>query len=99
MVLTVLATPSFTRVAKKLHAKDKKVLDQAIKAVAADPSLGEEKKGDLTDVFVHKFKLNLQETLLAYRLLPDKREPIELVLLALGSHENFYTDLKHQFRS
>ena len=90
----VTATPSFTRVAKKLHAKDKKVLDAAIKAVAADSALGLEKRGDLADVFVHKFKLNGQETLLAYGLRPDKVKPTELVLLAVGSHENFYEQLK-----
>ena len=94
MPLEVLTTPSFARAAKKLHAKDKKVLDQAIKSVADDPMLGEEKKGDLLGVFVHKFKLNNQETLLAYGLRPDKLKPKEVVLLAVGPHENFYAQLK-----
>jgi hypothetical protein len=92
--LLVTATPSFARVAKKLHAKDKKVLDAAVKAVAADPALGVEKRGDLAEVFVHKFKLNAQETLLAYGLRPNKSKPTELVLLAVGPHENFYEQLK-----
>ena len=94
MPLEVLTTPSFARAAKKLHAKDKKVLDQAIKSVADAPMLGEEKKGDLLGVFVHKFKLNNQETLLAYGLRPDKLKPKEVVLLAVGPHENFYAQLK-----
>lgn len=94
VALAVVATPSFARIAKKLHAREKKVLDQAVRRVAEDPALGEEKKGDLSGVFVYKFKLNQQETLLAYSLKPDKHSPDEVVLLAVGSHENFYAQLK-----
>jgi len=79
-----------------MHSKDKLVLDQAVKDVAGDPSLGEEKRGDLSSVFVYKFKLNKQETLLAYELKPDKIKPDEVVLLAVGPHENFYADLKRK---
>ena len=94
MPLAVKTVPSFDRVLKKLHAKDKKVVDEAVRAVATDPSIGEEKRGDLVGVFVHKFKLNNQETLLAYLLRPDKLKPETCVLLAVGPHENFYTQLK-----
>lgn len=92
----VIATPSFQRVAKKMHAKDKLVLDQAVKDVAGNPQIGEEKRGDLSGVFVHKFKLNTQETLLAYELSPDKLKPTPVVLLGVGPHENFYAQLKRQ---
>lgn len=94
MVLTVLSTSSFDRVVKKLHSKDKKILDEAVMEVAKNPFIGEEKRGDLIGVFVHKFKLNSQETLLAYRLQPDKQKPTEFVLLSVGPHENFYAQLK-----
>jgi len=94
MPLTVLVTPSFASAAKKLHPEDKAVLDAAVQAVARDPALGAEKRGDLNGVLVFKFKLTKQETLLAYRLQPDKLSPQELVLLALGPHENFYAQLK-----
>ena len=94
MALAILVTPSFARVVKKLHSQDKAVLDAAVQAVASDPALGEEKRGDLSGVFVHKFKTNKQETLLAYRLQPDKFAPEALVLLAVGPHENFYAQLK-----
>lgn len=94
MPLMVLSTASFDRVVKKLHSKDKKVLDGAVSAVAKDPFIGEEKRGDLVGVFVHKFKLNSQETLLAYGLQPNKKKPSTVILLAVGPHENFYTQLK-----
>ena len=94
MALAILVTPSFARVVKKLHSQDKAGLDATVQAVASDPALGEEKRGDLSGVFVYKFKLNKQETLLAYRLQPDKLAPEALVLLAVGPHENFYAQLK-----
>ena len=94
MVLRILGTPSFDRVVKKMHPRDKKVVDQAVMDVAADPSIGEEKKGDLAGVFGYKFMVNKQETLLAYRLQPTKKKPQELVLLNIGSHENFYGNMK-----
>ena len=94
MVLSVLSTSSFDRIVKKLYLKDKKVLDKAVIEVAKNPFIGEEKRGDLVGVFVHKFKLNSQETLLAYKLQPDKQNPAECVLLAVGPHENFYAQLK-----
>jgi len=93
-MLAVTASPSFNRVAKKLHARDKKVLDAAIKKVLENPLTGEEKKGDLAGVFVYKFKLNNQETLLAYELRPTPQAPTEAMLLAVGPHENFYAVLK-----
>jgi len=94
MPLQVRASPSFARTAKKLRARDKKVLDQAVNDVAGDPTIGEEKRGDLAGVFVYKFKLNKQETLLAYELSPSKLAPDEVVLLGMGPHENFYLQLK-----
>ena len=48
-----------------------------------------EKVGDLSGVFVHKFKINKQLILLSYTL-----DGSEINLLTLGSHENFYRDLK-----
>ena len=65
-----------------------------MKKITADPSLGEEKRGDLSGVFVYKFKLNNQETLLAYAQSPNKLTPDEVVLLGVGPHENFYAQLK-----
>lgn len=93
-MLKVRAVPTFLRAAKKLHANQKAVLDDAVREIASQPSVGEEKRGDLASVFVHKFKMNSQEFLLAYELLPNKQAPDEMVLLALGSHENFYRNLK-----
>lgn len=87
--ITVLQMPAFKKAYKKLHANEKKKVDEAIKVISQNPTLGEEKKGDLAGVFVYKFKVHNQEVLLAYEWEPRKR-----ILIALGMHENFYRDLK-----
>lgn len=81
--------PTFKRVYKKLHADCKHDVDNAIRTIIDDPKIGKEKKGDLTGVFVYKFKIFHQEMLLAYTWNIQER-----LLLALSTHENFYRDLK-----
>lgn len=74
-----------------MHANQKKDLDDAVSKLMENPALGEEKKGDLAGIRVLKFSMNNQLTLLAYTWV-DKE--LILTLLAFGSHENFYRDLK-----
>ena len=73
---------------------EKEALDREIRNIAENPSIGEEKKGDLKGVFVHKFKLKTSLYLLAYRKA-DK----DLELVMIGSHENYYRDLKSFLKS
>ena len=89
--VTILQMPAFKRVYKKLAANHRVVVDEAVRMIVADPEIGEAKKGDLAGVFVYKFPLNRQQILLAYEWEPRTR-----VLLLLGSHENFYRDLKRK---
>ena len=81
--------PAFKRAYKKLQANQRAAVHTAIRAALADPVLGQEKKGDLAGVFVYKFDCVNQQFLLAYQW-----DEIKRVLLAVGSHENFYRDLK-----
>lgn len=87
--VTVLQMPAFKRAYKKLAAGHQAVVDEAVRTIVANPEAGEAKRGDLAGVYVHKFPLNRQEMLLAYEWDPKTR-----VLLLLGSHENFYRNLK-----
>ena len=89
--MRLLVTPSFVRATKRLHAPQKRELDAALRAISAAPSLGEAKVGDLAGIRVYKFRLSNQLFLLAYRVVDGQ----SLKLLTLGSHENFYRDLKH----
>ena len=93
-MLEIFDTPTFRKAVKKLSARDKKIVDDAIVAIANAPHIGQEKKGDLAGVFVYKFKMSSQEVLLAYELEPNKIAPQTLILLSFGSHENFYRALK-----
>ena len=85
----VLQSAVFKRAYKRLHPNQKADVDGAVVDIVRDPNIGEAKKGDLAGVFVHKFACNGQLTLLAYEYDPGTR-----LLLLLGSHENFYRDLK-----
>ncbi|WP_417224378.1 type II toxin-antitoxin system RelE/ParE family toxin [Amphritea sp.] len=87
----ILQTPSFKKAVKKLKPNQKKDLDSAIKTLMEDPTLGEQKKGDLSFLRVHKFKMSKQLTLLGYSFNDGT---LTLELMTLGSHENFYRDIK-----
>lgn len=87
----VLQTPTFKKAVKKLKPNQKKDLDLAVKALMANPNTGEQKKGDLAFLRVHKFKMNKQLTLLGYSFDDGA---LVLELMVLGSHENFYRDIK-----
>jgi hypothetical protein len=88
-MVTVYQANAFSRAYKKLHASQQADVDDAVAAIVANPEIGEPKKGDLRGVFVYKFKSNGQLMLLAYEYDPATR-----MLLLLGSHENFYRELK-----
>ncbi len=90
-MVRILQTPTFKRTLKRLHKQQKQDLDKAVRAVAADPAIGESKIGDLANVRIHKFKMNRQLTLLAYEFF-EADDTVKL--LTLGSHENFHWDLK-----
>lgn len=82
-------TPRFNRQTKKMLSGDKDVLREVIRAILKNPKAGEQKSGDLADVWVVKCKVSNQEHRLAYAFDEE-----ELVLLAFGPRENFYRDLK-----
>ncbi|QEQ96530.1 type II toxin-antitoxin system RelE/ParE family toxin [Neptunomonas concharum] len=93
-ITKVLQTASFKKAVKKLHQNQKKDLDKTVKILMDDPLLGEQKKGDLAFLRVYKFKMVKQLTLLGYSY---KDGTVILELIALGSHENFYCDVKKLF--
>ena len=86
----ILVTPTFERAVKKLHRQQKAELDMAVRGIIDDSEIGEVKVGDLAGIRVHKFRMGNQLCLLAYRILDED----SIKLLTVGSHENFYRDLK-----
>ena len=84
-------TRRFARAYKKLHDNVAADVDAATEVVAADPAVGERKKGDLAQLLVYKFRSQGQLSLLGYTV----DDAVRLVYLeAVGPHENFYRDLR-----
>lgn len=91
MTWSALQTRRFARQYKKLHDNTAADVDLAVEHVTRHPELGARKKGDLAALRVHKFHSGGLLYLLGYTL----DEGVRLVYLeAVGSHENFYRDLK-----
>jgi mRNA-degrading endonuclease RelE of RelBE toxin-antitoxin system len=85
----IFQTPLFGRKIKKFRKDEKAELDRQVKVIIGNPEIGEEKKGDLQGVRVHKYRYQRLEMLLAYRF-----DELEILLITIGSHENYYRDLK-----
>ncbi len=87
--VSVTQSSVFARAYKKLHLQQKQDVDTAVEVIVSNPLAGAAKRGDLAGVYVYKFNSQSQLVLLAYQFDPQTRH-----LLLLGSHENFYRELK-----
>ena len=92
--MKIFQSRSFERKVKKFTKQEKDILDDEIKNIAENLTIGTEKKGDLRGVFVHKFKIKTIQYLLSYRFVGD-----DLELIMIGPHENYYRDLKSYLKS
>jgi mRNA interferase RelE/StbE len=89
----IYQTRLFQNQKKKLKKNQINDLDRAIKSLKKNPKLGQQKTGDLSNVWVYKFSMIRQQYLLAYQWDEKSR-----TLIALGFHENFYRDLKRALK-
>jgi len=85
--------PRFKKYVKKLPRHLQQVILDEVEDVLADPDIGELKRGDLAGFRVHKFTMNRQLTLMAYKAENDL-----LLLYQVGPHENFYSNLKRYLK-
>ncbi|MDO8955238.1 MAG: type II toxin-antitoxin system RelE/ParE family toxin [Deltaproteobacteria bacterium] len=92
--MKIYQSRSFEKKIKRMPRREKEILDQEIRNIADNPSIGDEKKGDLRGIFVRKFKIKTAEYLLAYRMVGA-----DLELIMIGPHENYYRDLKNYLKS
>lgn len=90
--MEIIQTNRFEKAYKKLHSNQLTEVNKAIKIIIKNPDIGEQKKGSLSWLRVYKFKVLGQLTLLGYSI--EKTDKSTLTLISLGSHENFYRDLK-----
>jgi mRNA interferase RelE/StbE len=87
--MKIYQSRSFGNKVKKLSKQEKELLDDEIRKIADNPLIGEEKKGDLRGIYIHKFKIKSFQYLLSYRMIKSDME-----LIMIGPHENYYKDLK-----
>ncbi len=85
----IIQAPIFAKQKKRLHKQQIFDLDEAVKSVSNDPTIGDMKVGDLQGIRVYKFLAKKQQILMAYEVIDAT-----LYLYTFGSHENFYRDLK-----
>ena len=90
-VIEVFETPTFRKVFKKLSEPEKVLVEDEIDKIIDDPDIGDQKNGDLSHLWVHKFKMNDQLVLLGYSW---KEAELQLYLINIAHHENFYRDAK-----
>ena len=92
--MKILQSRSFEKKTKRLTKKQKNILDKQIRKILENPIIGQGKKGDLREIYVHKFKIETTQYLLSYRFVGDALE-----LIMIGPHENYYRDLKIYLKS
>ncbi|MEH6825646.1 MAG: type II toxin-antitoxin system RelE/ParE family toxin [Motiliproteus sp.] len=89
--IDVYETNRFTKALERLSESALQGVEDEIERIIEDPTIGEQKKGDLNYMRVHKFKVDSGLVLLGYSWVEQK---LELYLLSIGSHENFYREAK-----
>jgi len=91
--MKMLYKAPFRKFVKKQRRSFQLVIEDEVEEIINNPDLGELKKGDLAGFRVHKFFYGKQRFLIAYIV----QEP-EIIFLMIGSHENFYRELKRYLR-
>ncbi|MFM2030188.1 MAG: hypothetical protein RL517_1381 [Pseudomonadota bacterium] len=90
----------FVQFVKKASKPLQLAIEDKVLQICTNPALGEKKLGDLKEILIFKFKFNRHEYLMAYR--PEKsKEEIDIIAIGfyqIGTHENFYTELKRFMR-
>jgi mRNA interferase RelE/StbE len=91
--MVIIQSRIFEHKVRKFTASQKAQLDNAIREILKNPVIGEQKKGDLSMVYIYKFRIGTLIYLLAYIYSIEQLE-----LLMIGPHENYYRDLKNYLK-
>lgn len=89
--IEIYQSKRFEKALRKMSDEVLQYVEDEIDKIIDDPEIGIQKKGDLNYLWVHKFKVDSQQLLLGYSW---KAQVLELYLLNIGPHENFYRDAK-----
>ena len=91
---------AFAQFVKKAPKPLQLAIEMKVAEVCDNPRIGQQKLGDLQGVFVYKFRFNAQEYLMAYQFdhFADEIKITWIEFCQIGSHENFYAQLKKSIR-
>jgi mRNA-degrading endonuclease RelE of RelBE toxin-antitoxin system len=84
-------TSRFSRLYKKLGKRQLVALHDAMDLLMKNPQTGQQKVGDLSNLYVFKYKLGSEDWLLGYTFQSNKKV---ITWHPIGQHENFYRDTK-----
>ncbi len=84
---------TFKKFVKKQNRPFQLVIEDEVEKISKEPDTGDLKKGDLLEFRVHKFKFKTQEYLIAYKYSEEN-----IIFYMIGTHENFYRELKRYAR-
>ena len=85
--------PPFRKFVKKQARAFQLTIEDEVEKISRDFTIGEEKSGDLSGFRVHKFKFRNEQYLIAY-----KSQANDIIFYMIGTHENFYRDIKRYLR-
>jgi len=87
--MDTLYKPPFRKFLKKQRRPLQLAIEDEIEKITNNPAMGELKVGDLQGCQLHKFIFQRQQFLIAYH-----RTESDIIFYLIGTHENFYRDLK-----
>ncbi len=87
--MEILYKAPFRKFVKKKRRPFQLAIEDEVEEIMKNPDLGELKKGNLAEFRVHKFLYGKQRVLIAYLV-----QEAEIIFFMIGSHENFYKELK-----
>ena len=87
--MVILYKSPFKKFVKKQNRAFQLAIEDEAEYIKNSPEIGETKKGDLSDILIHKFDFQRQGYLMAYKLQKD-----HITYYMIGTHENFYRELK-----
>lgn len=89
----LIITPAAGKYLKKIKDKKLKALfKNAIDEIVEDPTVGDEKSGDLEGVLTYSFRYNKTDYRVAYTVEYINGETV--IVIMAGTHENFYKSIK-----
>ncbi|GHU85852.1 addiction module toxin RelE [Clostridia bacterium] len=93
--MKLLYSPPASKYLKKIKDKRlRKEFFETIDKILANPTIGKPKKGDLKGRLCYGFYYDRTEYRVSYRVINNET----LLIVTVGTHENFYRDLKRYLK-